>query len=438
MGYPLLLERVLDLQAQARLWSWGYGLMLVLLAACWLLARARARTLEPGPALANAPAGLGASDGPAGPWFWVFCSLVPSSLMLSVTAHITCDLAAIPLFWVIPLALYLLSFVLAFSAWGRSLRPHLLPLTPGLLILFTLTVFIRLQSLWMLATILVLFFLLALVCHGELYHWRPPAPRLTEFYLWISLGGVLGGLANAVIAPLVFDRILEFPLFVVLAGLVPAWSQRQAGTRLSWRLLLAPSLLVLIYSLGLILARDLPSGEAAAGSWFNWARVPLMAALTLMCLICLSARRKPLGFALSFVVLVAALYHLLMILPDGRATYFRNFFGVLKVMQDPDAGLVKLVHGTTVHGLQSTRPGQACQPLSYYHRLGPLGDVFTVYNQHPAGPQVGVVGLGAGSIACYARPGQLFTFYEIDPQVADLARDPGASPISPAASRTTS
>ncbi len=395
LSYPLLVEPNLPLPAQSRAWSLGLVLVAAGIAVCWLGYRDRPAA-EP----------VAAMPAPAPAWAarlrWVGFAFVPSALLLAVTAHITTDLAAAPLFWVVPLALYLLTFIFAFAS--RPPLPHalMLRLQPFLLIPLIL-VSAAVQSLWLLGVHLGLFFVTAMVCHGELARRRPPAANLTEFYLYVSLGGVLGGMFDALIAPAIFPDIWEYPLLLAAACLArPASRGDDGGLRaeLVCALLLVASLFVL-------------TRTGAVG----WMAAPILTVAGLA-LFRLSERRLWFAFGVAtflFVQYAAA--------AGSALESVRSFFGVNRVRLVEDGTLRVFQHGTTVHGAEYVDPARATVPLGYYSREGPFGRFFAALDGRVVG-DVGIVGLGAGDLACYAKPGQHWTFHEIDPAVERIARDP--------------
>jgi hypothetical protein len=288
--------------------------------------------------------------------------------MLGVTTYLTTEIAPVPLLWVLPLALYLLSFIVVFGrppAWihrGMVLALPVVLVGQALLMAWG-------ESPMRLAVPahLVTFFVAAMVCHGELARARPAARFLTEFYLWVALGGVLGGLFNALLAPLVFRSLAEYPLALVAAALLmPA--PASAGAR------------------GRLLRRVVPVAVAVVvGGIFawHWARG------------------------------VTGLLHA-----------ERSFFGVLRVLRGSQGRTHTFTHGSVRHGVQivSTDPRPRRRPLLYYFPTGPIGQVFAA--RRGRGEPVAVVGLGVGSVASYGEAGQEFTFFEIDPAVERVARDP--------------
>src|SRR2546422_176770 len=217
LGVPVLAESRLRLAEQSRLWSGGYLLLLVFTLACAMLL-----WRSPVPALADPPRERSTGLAARRRLRWVLLALVPSSLMLSVTTFISADVEAIPLLWVIPLAIYLLTFVLVFAR--RAIVPHALMVRALPIALLALVVVLAKRAnqplLLIMGLHLAVFFVAAMVCHGELAKDRPPPTHLTEFYLWLSVGGVLGGVLNALVAPLVFDTVAEYPLTLVLLGLL--------------------------------------------------------------------------------------------------------------------------------------------------------------------------------------------------------------------------
>ena len=403
LGYPVLLEPRLRLAQQSRLWTGGYLLLVAFTLACAaLLWRA------PVPALADPirarPPGLTARRRLR----WVLLALAPSSLMLSATTFISTDVEAIPLLWVIPLAVYLLTFVLVFAR--RPIVPH--PLVVRALPIAVLALVVVLVKranqplLLIMGLHLAVFFVAAMVCHGELARDRPPPAHLTEFYLWLAVGGVVGGVLNALVAPLVFDTVAEYPLTLVLACLL-APGARGGGRAQLVRDLALPGL-VGAMAAGLMLGA--PPGRAAV-SWLT---------LVVPALLCFGFSRRPLRFGLGVgAILLAGTLHTSA---QGKVIAARrSFFGVNRVTADAASRFHFLVHGHTLHGAQSLEPARRREPLAYYHPSGPIGQVFAALGDPPA---VAVVGLGAGALACYARPGEAWDLYEIDPLVERIARDP--------------
>jgi hypothetical protein len=417
LGYPILIEPKLRLAQQSWFWAIGYGI-LVLLVLCCAITMWRQKAPA---SVSNASTGDNLEN--ARPlarrqrFRWMLLAFVPSSLMLGVTTYITTDVAPIPLLWVLPLGLYLLTFIFVFAR-----QPFLAPSWLGrVLCLLTVMLIICMitevtQPAWLIVTLhLLMFFAAALICHSELVKDRPPAARLTDFYLCLSVGGVLGGIMNALLAPVIFHRVWEYPLVMVLACAVrPVIPNTTASSQQPWQKLLRPLGIGLLMAV-LILSLRSSSATPAPLATIAIFGVPALLAYRFV--------ERPAQFALSLTAILAA--SSLYASSQGRILHIeRDFFGVLRVTLDPQGKFHQIVQGNTVHGRQSIDPLLATEPLSYYHRTGPAGQVFEVFNATPAAPGVAIVGLGAGSLACYAQPGQDWTFYEIDPAVQRIADDP--------------
>jgi hypothetical protein len=335
--------------------------------------------------------------------------------MLSVTTYLTTDIAAIPLFWIVPLALYLLTFILAFARrrlYPRRAVRNLAPIVVLLLALILLSE--ATEPVFILVPLhLAGFFVLALTCHDELAQARPAPSRLTEFYLALAVGGALGGVFNGLLAPLLFNGLVEYPAVLVAACLL-RYRRPSGGTPPSWRDLGWPALLGAGTAAALVAVRRLgmPPGKLVVATVLGPAYV-----------LCATFLDRPLRFALGVTALFLA--GLAYEGVHGRTLYReRSFFGVHRVAIDPERRYRQLVHGSTVHGRQSIDPERLSEPLTYYHRTGPIGRVFGQFSGRFAKPHVGLVGLGAGSLAAYGEAGQELTFFEIDPVVARIAGDP--------------
>jgi hypothetical protein len=611
LSYPVLVEPHLTLNAQRYTWIVAYGVLVALTAACAVLlwksrpaeavpdglpsekggkesaaerseaiktpsrvttlrnrgkSRPRSEKVTTRPAPAE-PGALGVVDTPLGgtvTWArrlrWVVLAAVPSSLMLGVTTYMTTDIAAIPLLWVLPLAIYLLTFIIVFSKVPPILHKAmvlLLPLTVLFLLFIMLAEMKLLNIAWTIALHLFTLFVVAMVCHGELARDRPSTRNLTEFFLWMSVGGVIGGLFNALVAPVIFHGIVEYQLAMVVACLLtPAMtSDKDSGWGLYADLVLVGifvltgALLISLRVLDSVSGEDLLKallgwplavfvvGLVAVGLYALWYRrdsfrrwqdlallsafaLPTLAAVTLLTAAvrvyfdrtsqsdalaqahwgwplagllvlvaaglanALLARERlvqhwldlalPLALGVLVVGLVWGAYsepvwqriisvskmlHLraaqfYVILAYGLPAVFcytfverplrfglgvgamllassvsnltdeslvfqtRSFFGVLRV--EEDGHYRRLVHGTTMHGKQFLLPELRGEPLTYYHRTGPIGRVMAAYS--PNGERnLAVIGLGTGTMAAYARPGQSITFYDIDPSVRDIS-----------------
>ncbi|MCP4246335.1 MAG: hypothetical protein GY778_04730 [bacterium] len=428
LGYPFVVERVLDLSQQSSVWHIGYAVLYVLVAGCAVLLWRSPRTavgsvsgLDAAPieAVPSPDSTVRPPPSNAARARWVFLSFVPSSLMLGVTTYVTTDLAPVPLLWVVPLAIYLLTFALVFARKpliGQATMMGWFPFLIAPAAVMSQTIALVIPGWFMIPLLLGSFFVAAMVCHGKLAALRPAARHLTEFYLWVSIGGVLGGLFNAVAAPLIFDTLLEYPLVMVLACLALPWkSDRNPKPRERYLDLALPvglGLATLAIQVAL-LQLDMSISATQIGIKIG---LPLLG--------CLALRRRALRFALGLAaVLVVSGYCARLDL--GEYLYVgRNFYGV-KAVVDLEGGAVRtLQHGNISHGLQWTDPRHSTEPIAYYHPDGPLGDIFRALDRTQPGVQIGDIGLGIGTISTYVHPGQTITFFEIDPRVADLAQDP--------------
>jgi hypothetical protein len=411
LAYPAVIEPASKgLAEQGRAWTAGYALFVLLAAACawtlWHSAKDKETAdIEPGPPVA---------------WRrrlrWLLLAFVPSSLMLSITTYLTTDIAAVPLLWVAPLAVYLLTFVLAFAR-RQVVTPQVLgrwlPLVALVVVLALLSE--ATEPAWVLGLLhLGCLFWVALFGHASLAADRPAAGRLVEFYLWLAFGGVLGGIFNALLAPLIFNSLAEYPLVLVLAcALRPAPSGRKAeqGRTRAWLDAVLPILLGLAIS-GVVLL--LQAQMFVAGP------LSLALAFGLPAVICYTFLGRPLRFALGLgaLALSGTLYQGVY----GATLYrTRSFFGVHRVTLDPTHSYRVLVHGNTIHGRQSLDPARRREALTYYYSRGPVGRVIAALDECDRLHSVGVVGLGTGALCCYAHKGQSWTFYEIDPAVEKIA-----------------
>ncbi len=477
LGYPLLVERELTLDTQGIVWSVGYGLLLILvLASAVMLWRSPRPSVAEGEEaaepLAGDPVSGGGSPQTADPSLvaepreerltlvrrlrWIGLTFVPSSLMLGVTAFITTDITPIPLLWVIPLSLYLFSFVVVFSPSQRMpdlIHKVMVGTLPVMMAVLVLTILIELRNpYWLLILLHLLgFFVVAMVLHGEVARDRPPARNLTEFYLWVSVGGFLGGVFNALIAPIAFDTVVEYPLAIVLAcvflpGLVlsrllqsdrdggeegrsregeevsgDGEEQREtitsSGSRTPGSRQMALALdLALPLALGLAMwGISTAIDEYLPVDYISLAWQTMLGLAVGLCLWFAYSAARPIRFGLG----IAAILIVGTITSGAGALYEeRSFFGVYRVTGDDQVHT--LVFGDTNHGAQVLGV-QPPEPTTYYHPTGPVGQVFDALPEATSRPAV--VGLGTGTMACYNRPGQQLTFYEIDPLVESVARN---------------
>ena len=410
------------LRTQNLIWTGGYGLLIVLIAACAVL-------MLRSPVMTVADRRAEDTHAPAPPWIlrarWIFLAAVPSGLLIAVTAHISTDVAAAPLLWVLPLSLYLLTWVLVFQS--RPLLPHkwMLLLQPlaiaGVIVL--LAVGGEQNLLLTLGGHQLCFFVIAMACHGELARTRPAAKHLTGFYVALSFGGMVGGLFAGLIAPFAFSWIAEYPILLACAALcrppggnerLPRWS-RWYSPLLA---VLAVALIVPSYSDGKVM------------SWLEGHRVWVIGAvgvLSALLALGLNANRWKI-----FATVVLALT-LIRAYPsdDGRVETVRSFFGVHKIVVTPHGQYHVLMHGTTIHGAEKFQNDDGTpvtgrpEPITYYHSDGGIGQAIAAMRERKGSPlRAAVIGLGSGSLACASKPGEDWKFFEIDQSMVDTAKDP--------------
>ena len=406
LAYPFLLEPLWTTRTQALAWAIGYGLLIVLAAACALRLRRDSREL-PDARLDRATSWTQGAR-------WTTLAFLPSSLMLGVTTYIATDLASFPLLWALPLALYLLTFVLVFATKQWFSRTIVARALPVLVAAALLSVALQVQVPWLIPLHLAAFFVAALTCHDALARARPPARNLTAFYAWMSFGGVLGGVFNTLVSPLIFTGVFEYPIVLALACLArssPLYRRRLE----SWGLFVVVGSVPPVVATALWATGRTPPGESL---WTGLA----IAAITSAALSAAANRRTPFnGFAAVSVVALMLASSTRTIRGDVIFAG-RSFFGVVRVLEAADHSHRLIQHGTTLHGRQNLPAGSACQPLSYYEITGPAGDLLRRAGLHFR--DVAVVGLGTGALACYAEPASRWTFFEIDPLVERIARNP--------------
>lgn len=406
--YPLLVEPELGLAHQSWFWAATYIALLAGLIACgWTTLH------QSGNAVLRADPAIDAQHAPD--WrrrlHWLALAAAPSSLFLGVTLQISTDIASVPLLWILPLMVYLLTFVIAFARRPLLTRGAVARSIPYAATIAVLVAgFETSIGLPQIAIGLALLFLLALSCHSELVALRPAPRYLTEFFLLMSLGGALGGAFNAVLAPLIFPSVYEYPIAVLAA--IALWAIGRgtpAKAWADWRWITTAVALCLALRFALTLA-------SAAGA-LQWMVVAKAAAA----LICFTARRKPVAMTLLAAAVLAAGSDISL---RPELARYRSFFGVHRIETDAGDTAHFLMHGNTTHGAQFTDPARRREPLLYYARSGPAGQAIDALRGASALSPVGVIGLGAGAMACLSQPAEDWTFFEIDPAILATARDP--------------
>ena len=412
IAYPFLMEPRMRLAGQSGAWTVGYGLLALLIAACawrvWKTADVGAPASAESAVVDAAAARVTARDR----LIWTGLAFVPSSLLLAVTTYVTTDLSPAPLLWVLPLALYLLTFTLVFArrplirhAWMVAVHPSAVAVA----VLLLATGYVK-QPAFAVPLHLLALFVISMTAHGELARRRPHARHLTEFYLWISVGGVLGGVFNALVAPVVFDNVWEYPVVLALACLARPWPTERLDVRR--HVYAAVRAGAFAYALIYLSRTDVLSPM-----------VFTIVGAVLINLLNVGLGRTP-GWLMACIATALFVRAYATITEPGVLLAERTFFGRYKVMEyDHQGGFHVLRHGSTLHGAQSLVPERRRVPLTYYLRRGPLGQIFFASVLREGERRVAVVGLGTGTTAAYASPGEQWTFYEIDPGIERIARD---------------
>jgi hypothetical protein len=413
IAYPLAIEPLIRLTDQTLWWTVGFVLLILLIGACgYLLSHLPQRE----PVAVNEDG----SDAAAPTWrdaaIWVGLAAVPSGLLVAVTANISTDIASVPLLWVVPLALYLLTFVIVFSR--RPILPHwfMVAIQPVFIIgLVAVMIFEPIKTIvTVIGLHLLVFFVCTMVCHGELSRRRPAARHLTAFYMWMSAGGMVGGIAAGLLAPYTFNWIAEYPILIALAVLC------RPGTTLPkarWeQALFVGTIAVAIIALVAFRAFGIDIDERA----HNWVIAGLLFVTVMFW-------NDPLPFAVIIGFILLANHEITEI---AGAKTVRSFFGVVKISETSDGRFRLLSHGTTLHGGQQIRDNEGNpitgrpKPTMYYYDGSAMAQILDAARSHRKPIRYAVIGLGTGTLACRAEPGDTVHYYEIDPAMIRIARDP--------------
>jgi SAM-dependent methyltransferase len=428
LAYPAIVEPLLRLSTQRVLWTGGYVVFIAVIVALGVLIW-RAKAEPPPPLEATAEV----------PWreklIWVLLAAAPSSLMLGVTMHLTVDIASAPFLWVIPLALYLLTFVLAFQAKPLIPLKYTLAIQAataaiGVALLPFTTFGWNVIPPWVPTFVanVAVFFFTALMCHQMLAGRRPPPDRLTEFYFWLAVGGVVGGVFNALIAPLIFTTVREYPLVLLAATFARPNIIRKAEARDKVAFGVAVLFSAICWSIYAVL-RAWPKAYSAVYHALGNTEPETFAYLFIFfaAIAAFMAKRRTVLFAIALIALwfgaqnVAQRY-------DWKHSE-RSFFGVLRVADYPvpqfkNPHFMIMMNGTTLHGGESMDPTLLCRPMLYYAPTTSIGQAVAMVQARGPRQDIGVVGLGSGGLAAYERPTDTLTYFEIDPKVLHFAMNP--------------
>lgn len=421
--YPFIIEPLWDLVSQTYIWTGGYILLILLTGVSALFVRGKATATDELESKPSTESNVAIS------WkqraLWLALTFVPSSLMLGVTTTITTDIASAPLLWVVPLALYVGTFIIAFAhkppiqyQWALYFQTFALAA-----LLCVVVSGWKPSPVVLMGFHLTLFAFTALVCHMKLAEIRPGAKHLTEFYLILSLGGVLGGMFNTLLAPVLFTSAIEYNLALIAAILLrfPFVSTLNPTRFLNgFRKNDGP---IALQTWGfLFFMGALPPLLVLMGWMEGSLRVNLLAGLLLVPVLVLVNHYR-LVFAVVAIVPLALYPGLVKPVLPVNIFKERNFFGILRVADSPE-NIRYLIHGTTLHGGQSAKESEKKIPLTYFYPGSSVGEIFTLLDGHKEPQKIAGLGLGVGSIACYTHPGRSFDFYEIDPLVIKIAEDP--------------
>lgn len=406
LSYPFVIEPFLTLTQQSQNWSFGYGGLFVLsLIAAVMAWKNTSKKIDE-----NRVTEQTRIDNKTR-LLWLVLSLVPSSLMLGVTTYITTNLASVPLIWILPLALYVGTFILVFA---RSIKIPTKALLFGhtVLLAVLLATFMNealiTHKLVLIGLHLTVFFVSALLCHDRLAKSAPSASHLTEFYLIMSLGGVFGGMLNALVAPVVFLLPIEYALaLAAVCFLRPIFVPQKFWSALktdSWAVIGV----IFLAGFGFVLV-----GQKAVFIAFT--------AFVLLLLVYLNGNRAALSVAVAVFLVMYPGFNWLAL--GKLKSIDRNFFGVSRVYDFTGGTMRMYLHGTTNHGAQPLDSKYKLMPMTYFNPTGPLGDAFRLMDTKPFPQKIAVIGLGIGSMACYSHDGRSFDFFEIDPTVRRIAED---------------
>ena len=410
LAYPILVEPFTTLQSQKWIWSGIYLALMGLVCICAIQLWRKAGTPVAPAETATDLAHIG--------WrrriYWIVLAAVPSGLMLSTTSHLTTDLMAMPLIWVIPLGIYLLSFSVAFAD-NQTPAYWIGRFAPIVLIFSAAFVFV----VWGKAAIggltasLSLLFIVAVALHNEMYRTRPAPAQLTSFYLMMSVGGVIGGFFCAIVAPLLFDWTWEHPILILMAAAllpaIPLLQLNETDKRL-------PVIMAIIGAIAFALGLFGGISEPVDSSFTKI----LLAATIITLGIAVAGFRIPFLLAVAGLLTINGGWYSLQQSLDG--VRMRSYFGTYTVNASESGRVRWLNHGTTMHGMQLL--DDPTRPISYYPDTSGVG-IAMLNAPRLYGPKasIGIVGLGTGTLACYRRPGQSWQFFEIDPLVIEIARE---------------
>jgi len=422
IGYPLFIEPKFRLLEQSNLWQYTYFAYLALILACAII-------------LLKQTAGkkelnLAATEDTNDSYKltndqrkkWVLLSLVPSTLMLSVTSFISTDVSPVPLIWIVPLAIYLLTFIIVFSKNPFFKHEQMIEVMPYVVLGGFVYIACKGYPIWVIFSLhLLSFFVCTMVCHGELAKTRPPTKYLTEFYLWISIGGCLGGIFNTLIAPLIFKEIIEYPLALIFAcflkpPLDPSKNKKEDAdikNDIIWAVVIGVSIIFI----NNLINETRTTNHNFLSNPFWLANALIYGVPSLF--VARKFASNPTRFALGVAAIILVYSYQIN---QGQKTILRerNFFGIHRIGLDYSERIISLYHNTTLHGSQTIADKDKCIPTTYYNPDGPIGQMFNAFKDDKGKTNIAALGVGTGSVSCFGREDQQYVFYEIDPYIVNL------------------
>ncbi len=413
--YPVYFEPVMRLAEQTGLWAWGYRALLIIILFAGIFAFLVSKPKDQIEIVGQEEGLNRAKLTVERRLWWVFLAFIPSSLMLGVTSHMTNNIGSVPFLWILPLALYLMTFIIVFAKkplFKIHAMRHIY--TASIVLALFVSVFFRLNMVLSISVGIVTYFIIALMCHARLAADRPDVSRLTEFYIWMSVGGVAGGIFNALISPLIFNQVYEYILVLMLAGIAhPRFDFSKTG-------MLKPILTVIGGASGAVLIYSFLATLSLG------ANISLILGLSVFLLALGFARHAGTKVLIDIGIMACVVVTLSRV---GSPMVFqdRSFFSVVKVEAlDHELGQVfRFAHGDTIHNYQLRKPELQTIPLAYYARGGTFDKALRAKRSEAVKPlNVAMVGLGAGAMACYEQDGDDWTYFEIDPVIVEMARNP--------------
>ncbi|MCH9765771.1 MAG: fused MFS/spermidine synthase, partial [Alphaproteobacteria bacterium] len=434
LGYPLLLEPIFGVSTLSGFWLIGYVCLIGAIATCFAVVWKRQADNGAAPVAKIKSKISDVLPNWSNRLTWIGLAMVPSALLTAFTTHVATDVASAPLLWVIPLSLYLLTFVIVFRDSGDEGQEPLSEVISWLHVITVFLVFVLLSQKWyggwFISSSLGFsaFVAATLVAHRTLYEARPSANSLTEFYLWMSFGGVLGGLFSAIVAPKIFSELYEYPLILALTlacrpgviALIKKGGYDYAG-------------LMVQMTAGLAAITGF-TGLCLYFGWTFWEWGPALVLIIALGFVLFYFWKQPMQQLAVMLLMVVVLVFLPTAVHVGEAQ--RSFFGVYRVIQSDDGQFNVLQHGSTLHGAQRMRdekgnPVTDLTPATYYYSGGPIHQAVAAVQRRLSTSsdkgRFGIVGLGAGALACHSQKGETWRFYEIDPVVVQIAQSPDFS-----------